>query len=202
MDTRIMLSAMVLAVAGLMGGSALAAMPDKTAPDFSLLDQKGNNVKLSDFKGQIVVLEWTNPDCMTVQRLYRDGSMQKLAKSYTGKGVIWLAINSSSGSSSEMNSTWANKEKISYAVLDDHEGSVAEHYGVTKTPEMFVIDRNGDIVYHGALDNDASGKRWFGVENYVSTALDSLLHGKSVAIIETRPYGCALSSEASTGMAR
>ncbi|PYI40568.1 MAG: thioredoxin family protein, partial [Verrucomicrobia bacterium] len=64
------------------------------APDFSLPDAKGGTQSLSQYKGKYVVLEWFNPECPFVKKHYGSGNMQKLQDQYTGKGVVWLTIDS------------------------------------------------------------------------------------------------------------
>src|SRR5882757_9305674 len=64
------------------------------APDFSLTDSKGKAQTVSQYKGKYVVLEWFNPECPFVKKHYGSGNMQKLQDEYTGKGVVWLTINS------------------------------------------------------------------------------------------------------------
>jgi peroxiredoxin len=162
------------------------------APDFTLTDQKGNTVQLSDFKGKVVVLEWTNPDCPFVQRHYKAGTMARLAKTYAGKGVVWLAINSTYYMNRKRDAAWAEQQQIAYPVLGDHDGKVGKAYGAKSSPHMFVIDAKGNIAYRGAIDNDASGEKKEGVVNYVALALDAVLAGKPVAVTETRPYGCSV----------
>jgi len=190
------LAAAVVAVVtlGLYGLRAQAqnAPVQKPAPDFTLMDQKGNTVKLSDFKGKVVVLEWTNTDCPFVQRHYKAGTMATLAKIYAPRGVVWLAINSSYSMNQEKNAVWAEKQQIAYPVLDDHAGTVGKAYGAKSTPHMFVLDAAGNIVYQGAIDNDASGERKEGVVNYVAQALNEVLAGKPVSIPETKSYGCSV----------
>src|SRR6201990_1785190 len=65
------------------------------APDFSVADSKGKTQSLSQYKGKYVVLEWFNPDCPFVKKHYGSGNMQKLQEEFTGKGVVWLSVDSS-----------------------------------------------------------------------------------------------------------
>src|SRR6185437_5915344 len=75
---------------------ALDAPPvGSAAPDFSLTDAKGKSHSLSEYKGKYVVLEWFNPECPFVKKHYGSDNMQKLQQEYTGKGVVWLTIDSS-----------------------------------------------------------------------------------------------------------
>src|ERR1700674_1629022 len=65
-----------------------------TAPDFSVSDSKGKTQSVSQYKGKYVVLEWFNPECPFVKKHYGGGNMQKLQEEFTGKGVIWLSVDS------------------------------------------------------------------------------------------------------------
>ena len=65
------------------------------APSFSLQTDGGGDISLKDLKGQTVVLEWWNPECPFVGKHYGSGSMQRLQKEWTGKGVAWLTVDSS-----------------------------------------------------------------------------------------------------------
>src|SRR2546423_15421430 len=64
------------------------------APDFSAPDANGKTQSLSQYKGKYVVLEWFNPECPFVKKHYGSDNMQKLQREYTGKGVVWLTIDS------------------------------------------------------------------------------------------------------------
>jgi peroxiredoxin len=161
------------------------------APDFTLQDQDGKPVTLSDYKGKIVVLEWFNGECPYVQRHYKSKTMQSLAGPYRDKGVVWLAINSTSTADRKVNKAWVEKYKLDYPILDDHTGKVGKLYGAKTTPHMFVIDRDGNVVYKGAIDDDPSGKKEHAA-NYVAEVLQNLTDGQSVALKETKPYGCSV----------
>jgi len=161
------------------------------APEFSLKDENGKSVNLADYKGKIVVLEWTNPDCPFVQRHYEQHTMTNLASQYKDKGVAWLAINSNGGDNAKADSEWARKNHLAYPVLDDSEGQVASAYQAKSTPDMFIINKDGTLAYGGGIDNDPDGDNAHRV-NYVQQALDEILAGKSVSIPETKSYGCGV----------
>src|ERR1051326_7417327 len=74
--------------------SADAPPVGSAAPEFSLPDASGKTHSLSDYKGKYVVLEWFNPECPFVKKHYGSDNMQKLQAEYTGKGVVWLTIDS------------------------------------------------------------------------------------------------------------
>ena len=170
------------------------AMVGSMAPSFTLKDQSGNDVSLADCKGKIVVLEWFNNECPFVVKHYSKGDMNALASKYEAKGVKWLAINSTHSANIDSNKEIAGEWKIDRPILDDSEGVVGREFGATNTPNMFVIDADGKIVYRGAID-DKNTSRVSDIassKNYVAAALDDVLAGKPVSQPETKPYGCSV----------
>jgi peroxiredoxin len=195
-----------LALAAALTLPLLAAAPagaqtvGQPAPDFSAPDLLGKPVKLSDFKGKYVVLEWVNPECPYVRRHYDTGNMPELQKELATKGVVWLAVNSSSQSSGEFTppeqmAKWiADKGGAPRATLIDKDGKVGRLYGARTTPHMYVIDPQGKLIYAGAIDD----KRWASAEetksarNHVRAALTEAMSGKPVSVAATSPYGCSV----------
>jgi len=182
----------ILAVAG---GAAAGPGVDvgDNAPGFTLEDAAGHEVSLGDFKGKVVVLEWTNPDCPFVKRHYQENSMNKLASAYSDSGVVWLTINSTNYMDAAANASFAKKEDIGWPVLVDQDGAVGHAYGAVTTPHMFIIDTKGIVVYEGAIDDDPRGNMEAGARtNYVANALNDVAAGQSVSTPETKPYGCSV----------
>ena len=167
----------------------------KQAPDFELKSFDGQTVKLSSHKGRVVVLEWVNPECPFSRYHYETTpTMANLAKKYQDKEVVWLAINSTSHTTSEANREFAQKHKLPFPILDDRSGLVGRLYGARNTPHMFVIDKTGAIAYEGAIDNAPLGKSepGAGSVNHVDKAISELLAGKNVSLSATPPYGCTV----------
>ena len=182
----------MIAVAGGAAVEANVAVGD-TAPAFTLSDATGKKVSLADFKGRIVVLEWTNPDCPFIQRHLKEGSMKNLTSAYSESGIVWLTINSTHYMDREANASLAEKEHIGWPILVDQDGKVGHAYGAATTPHMFIIDEKGVVVYAGAIDDDPRGNKEVGARtNYVAKALDELAAGKPVSMPETKPYGCSV----------
>ncbi|MGN6506200.1 MAG: thioredoxin family protein [Tepidisphaeraceae bacterium] len=193
---RRILTASVLAIGvlGLAGISRAGVSVGEQAPGFTLKDQSGKSVSLSDFAGKTVVLEWFNDGCPFVRKHYKTGAMNTLAKKYEAKGVVWLAINSTSSASIESNARAAKKMSIDRPILDDSSGTVGHAYGATNTPDMVVIDPAGKVVYKGAIDSvpSADPDDIAGAKNFVAQALDEVLAGKPVTQSQTKPYGCTV----------
>ena len=177
-----------------------AVEPGQQAPDFTLNDSKGQPRKLSEFRGKVVVLEWLNHDCPFVKKHYSGGNMQKLQKEYTAKDVIWLSIISSAPGKQghrtgpQADADTKDKNASPTSVLLDPAGEVGQKYEAKTTPEMFVIDKEGKVIYAGAIDSIKStdSADIAKAENYVRQALDAALAGKPVPTPSTRPYGCSV----------
>jgi len=170
------------------------------APDFSLTDSKGKTQSVSQYKGKYVVLEWFNPECPFVKKHYGSGNMQKLQEEFTGKGVVWLSVDSSApGQQGHLTAEQANarmsewKTKQTALVLDP-DGKAGQSYGAKNTPHMFVINPEGKIVYEGAIDSKATPDPAdiANSTNYVKVALEESLAGKAVSNANTKPYGCSV----------
>lgn len=160
------------------------------APGFTLEDQSGSIVSLSDFGDKMVVLEWMNPDCPFVQRHYKAKTMTTLAEQYGD--VVWIAINSTHYMTKEDDKTWVEKYNLSYPILDDNPGKVGRVYGAKTTPHMFIIDKSGILVYQGAIDDDPGGSKKGNALNYVNKALEEIQAGRAVTVSQTKPYGCSV----------
>ena len=174
---------------------AAAAEIGKPAPDFVLKDLDGKPVKLSDYKGKTVVLEWFNPECPVVASQHSKGVLKDYASKAVADGVVWLAINSGAsgmqGHGVEKNQKMRGEWKLNHPILLDEAGTVGRAYAAKTTPHMFVIDAKGTLVYRGAIDNNSSGEPEGGkLVNYVEAALADLKAGREVATKETKSYGC------------
>jgi peroxiredoxin len=200
---------LLLTLAAAFVGSAVFASDvppvGSAAPEFSLPDANGKTHSLSEYKGKYVVLEWFNPECPFVKKHYGSDNMQKLQREYTGKGVVWLTIDSNApGSEGNLTPEQAQKVMASWktkqtALLLDPESNVAKLYGAKNTPDMIVINPEGKIVYEGAIDSKASPNPADipSSTNYVKSALDESLAGKPVSNPTTKPYGCSVKYKSS-----
>jgi peroxiredoxin len=170
------------------------------APDFSVSDSKGKTHSVSQYKGKYIVLEWFNPECPFVKKHYGSGNMQKLQEEFTGKGVVWLSVDSSApGKEGSLTSEEAEKKMSEWkthqtALLLDPDAKAARAYSAKNTPHMFVINPEGKIIYEGAIDSKATPNPAdiASSTNYVKAALEESLAGKPVTTPSSRPYGCSV----------
>ena len=194
---------LVLPISALFAGALCAADAPKVgvpAPSFSLPGADGNTYWLGKYKGKYVVLEWFNPGCPFVQKHYKSENMQKLQKEFTGKGVTWLTIDSSApGAQGHLSPEEAKKQMADWqmnptALLLDPEGNVGHAYHATNTPRMFIINPEGKLIYEGAIDSKASidTSDIPNSTNYVRTALEEAMAGKSISTAQTKAYGCSV----------
>lgn len=179
---------------------ARAATIGQAAPAFELKDVGGKSVKLADFKGKHVVLEWTNPNCPFVVKHYGTQNMQGLQKEFTAKDVVWLVVTSTAPGTSDHLAPAALSAKYkawgasATHMLSDDSGAVGKAYGAKTTPHMFVIDPKGMLVYAGGIDDRRSANPTDvkDAKNHVRAALDESLAGKAVSVPTAAPYGCAI----------
>ena len=199
-----MKSKLITALLTLVASTALYAADSPAvgtnAPDFSVTDSKGKTQSISQYKGKYVVLEWFNPECPFVKKHYGGGNMQKLQEEFTGKGVVWLSVDSSApGKEGHLTAEQANQKMTEWktkqtALLLDPDGKAGQTYGAKNTPHMFIINPEGKVIYEGAIDSKASANPAdiTSATNYVKVALEESLGGKPVSTANTKPYGCSV----------
>ena len=169
------------------------SMKYKKAHLFNLKAQDGKQVKLSDYEGKIVVLEWFNYECPFVRYHYETKkTMVELAARYKARDVVWLAVNSTKHATGEQSQQYAQQHGIMVPILDDHSGATGRAYHAKTTPHMYIIDKQGNIVYTGAIDSAPLGKSQGRVVNYVDKALAELTAGERITTPAAKPYGCSV----------
>jgi peroxiredoxin len=172
---------------GLAAAPAHAAKVGEAAPEFTATDSNGKTVSLSQYRGKLVVLEWHNQDCPFVVKHYASGNMQKLQKEWTGKQVVWLSVISSApGKQGHVDGAGANLDVQKHratptATLLDPKGEIGRLYGAKTTPHMFIIGKDGKLLYNGAIDDKPT-----------TQALTEAAAGKPISTPTTPPYGCSV----------
>ena len=171
----------------------------QAAPDFTLVSAEGEQVSLSDFRGRVVVLEWTNEDCPYVRKHYT-GAMQALQQEATENGVVWLTIISSAPGTQgyvegEAARQWRERHDAHFThLLADPTGETGRAYGAVTTPDMRVIDEQGRIIFAGGIDDRPSADvaTLEGATPFVRVALEEHAAGRPVTTPFAQPYRCSI----------
>lgn len=182
------------------GAQTLTPAAGSQAPAFTATDDLGRQVRLSDYAGRFVVLEWHEKGCPYVAKHYRGGHMQRMQQEWMKRGVAWILVTSSA----EGNRSYLTpKESRAYlasinaaptAHLLDTRGVVGRQYGVTTALHMVIVNPEVRVVYNGAIDDKpttAAGDLAT-ARNYVADALTLALSAKAVQTASTTPYGCSV----------
>lgn len=188
--------AALLPIAAIAQGARVGA----PAPAFTATDSRGQTEALGQYRGKFVVLEWHNQGCPYTRKHYASGNMQNLQKQWTAKGVVWFTVISSAPGEqgyvtpSQENAYLTQMHAVPTAALIDADGKLGHLYNAKTTPEMFVIDPAGKLIYAGAIDDKPTPDPGdiHGADNYVSDALTAAMAGKAVAMPYTRSYGCSV----------
>jgi peroxiredoxin len=201
MMSRFRISTFALLTAGLpLSGIAQQVRVGAPAPAFTATDSQGKSEALDQFHGKYVVLEWHNQGCPYTRKHYVSGNMEALQKEWTAKGVAWFTVISSAPgeqgyvTAAQENAYVAKMHAAPSAVLLDPNGKLGRLYDAKTTPEMFVIDPSGKLIYEGAIDDRPTPDPGdvHGANNYVSDALTEAMAGKAITTPYTRPYGCSV----------
>jgi peroxiredoxin len=203
MTMRPLLLTLVCAAAFGLGVSlthAASATVGQAAPNFTLPGADGKSHSLARYAGKFVVLEWTNPNCPFVKKFYGSNTMQNLQKEETAKGVVWLRINSGAPghdgyqTAADLASYVSENHVAATHSLIDADGKVGHTYGARNTPQMFVINPKGTLIYAGGIDNKPSADPAdiATATNYVRAALDEAMAGQPVKTPTAPPYGCSV----------
>lgn len=160
-----------------------------TVENFSLNDTDGAAKSLNDLKGKNgTLIVWLSAQCPVVKG-YKD-RINEIAAAYQSKGIAFVGINSNA--TEDLNWVKTNKTEFGYnfPILIDKDNVLADKWGATVTPEVYYLDAKNVLRYHGAIDNDRSGKNI--TDQYLKTAFDSSLAGKPIATSRANAFGCTI----------
>src|SRR5690606_13186325 len=154
-----------------------------------LKDLDGNEHSLSEHEGKPVVLIFVSQHCPWIQGA--QPQMNEVAKEYEAKGVVFYGIDSDAVNKVEDIRNYAKEKNVTYTILKDVGNKYADALNAQNTPEVFIVDKEGKLAYHGAFDNRRREAE-VGSENYVRMALDEILADKPVSVPEKRQWGCGI----------
>lgn len=161
---------------------------DLILEDFKLVDAEGKEQSFKALKGKNgTVVVFLSTKCPVVKG-YNE-RINQVFNEYKSRGIVFIGINSNSTESVEDIAAHA-KQNYAFPVLIDKGNVLADELQASVTPEVFLFDSNGKLVYKGAIDNDRSGQNV--TENYLKEALDSLLMKKQIAKNSTKAFGCTI----------
>ncbi len=157
--------------------------------NFTLEDYNGQKHTLTDYKdSKAIVVMFIATQC-PVSNSYND-RMNELYNEYHGKGVAFIAINSNKGESVEEIKNHATEHGFKFTVLKDWKNVVADKFGATVTPEIYVLNDNLEVLYHGRIDNSSKTERV--TSRDLKNALDDILTLKPIAVTSTKAFGCTI----------
>jgi len=160
-----------------------------TIDNFTLSDTNGSSQSLNDLKGKNgAVVIFLSAQCPVVKGYHE--RINQLAADYQAKGITFIGINSNSTESLDWVKSNAVEYGFKFPVLIDKNNVLADKLGASVTPEVFYVDAKNTLLYHGAVDNDRSGKNVS--ENYLRTAFDDSLAGKKIAKTSASAFGCTI----------
>jgi peroxiredoxin len=173
------------------GATSTVSFDKKIAP-FTLQTTDGKTTTVGDWdKSKATVLMFIATQC-PISNDY-NARMATLAQKYTSKGIRFVGINSNKQESGAEVESHAKKNGFSFAVLKDPKNAIADHFGAKVTPEIYIVNPTGDLIYRGRIDNSRQEN---GVnEKSLELALDAVLAGKAIAQRETRAFGCTIKRE-------
>jgi thioredoxin-related protein len=111
-----------------------------------------------------------------------------------GVGVIILNSNEatrSDGESFEDMQAYAKEQGYGFSYALDADSKMADAFGATRTPEVFLFDKTGKLVYHGAIDDNPNDPADV-TRKHAAIAIDEMLAGKTVSTTKTRFVGCGI----------
>ena len=168
-------------------GPAVVGQP---APDFALpsaTSGQPQRLALSLFHSATVVM-FLSVHC-PYSNAY-NSRMIALAQKYVPKGVSFVSVFSDQDESSAEIATYAKAQKFPFPALVDKGDVAADAYAARVTPETYVINSHGTLVYHGRIDNDMDPAN---VKTHdLANALDETLAGRAVAKATTKAFGCSI----------
>ena len=191
----VLVSFVIIALAAVAGsGSSVSDLPAPPAigtviDDFKLPDFDGKEHSLNSLKGaKGTVVIFIATKC-PVSNAYND-RMEKVAADYKAKGVNVIGINSNNTEPAAEVKSHAADKHLTFTILKDDGNKIADRLGATRTPEAYVLDASGKLVYHGRIDN--SQKLEGIASNDLREALDELLAGKAISKTGGAAFGCTI----------
>lgn len=157
--------------------------------DFELSTMTGTEYRISDYRNQILVIDFWSAECPVSQKY--DTYLKKFVNSYGPQGVTLLAIDSNVYEDEGDILRTSRKQELNFPILRDARNRVADYFDALTTPHVFVLDQSRRLRYRGAID-DITFRNKVATVNYLEQAVDALLQGQELSRRESEPYGCTI----------
>jgi peroxiredoxin len=160
-----------------------------SVPEFTLPDTNGISQSLASLKGSKgTIILFTSARCPMVVAYHE--RLQQIAADYKAKGINVIGINSNVTEAADELKQHAVANKLAYSVLRDEGSKVADQFHAQVTPEIYLLNADGKLVYHGGVDDNRSPE--LVKATYLRDALDAMLQGKPIERTQTRAFGCTV----------
>lgn len=156
--------------------------------DFTINNYDGATYTLSNSGAKATVLIFVSTECPNVQP-YTD-RLIKLVDQFGSNGIAFWGINSNKTEPTEDVMNHAASLKYNFPVLKDVNNIVADQFSAQRTPEVFVVDSDMKLIYHGRIDDNRDENKVS--SNDLSNALNEFLAGKEISVSETKAFGCSI----------
>jgi len=157
--------------------------------NFTLKDYNGKEHSLSDFKDSTAIAVMFIATQCPVSNAYNE-RMVALYNDYHPKGIAFVGINSNKQEDIDEVKEHSQTHNFQFPVLKDWDNVIADEFGASVTPEIYVLNSNFEELYHGRIDDS---KREVNVKSQdLRAALDEILAGKPVTNTETKAFGCTI----------
>jgi len=163
--------------------------------NLDLLNIDEKKISLNDIKGDKGTLViFSSNTCPWVIRW--EGRYVKLAEKYTSQGIGMVAINSNSARFNESESLekmkeHSNEKNYNFLYVQDKDSRLAKLFGATKTPHIYLFNSNDELVYKGAIDDNARNPDKVN-ESYLFNAIDEMLNGEIIKKPISKALGCSI----------
>ena len=161
----------------------------EVAPDFTLPDPDGKQHSLASLKGKAgTVIIFVATKC-PISNAYNE-RMQKLADDYRARGVNVVGINPNVAELADEVKRHAAENGLKFPILKDTGNKIADRYDAQVTPEAYLLDASGKLVYRGRIDNSRNGDSISSTD--LRDAIEAVLAGKPVEKAEVKAFGCSI----------
>ena len=186
---KILLTIMISTVGVLLIAAVNNYSLQEKIENFTLKDYYGKEHSLSDYKdSKAIVIMFIATEC-PVSNAY-NSRMEDIYKNYNQKNVAFIGINSNKAESVERIKEHAKEKGLTFTILKDEKNIIADKFEASFTPEVYVLNGNFELLYHGRIDNSKNESDV--VSNDLENTLNEILAGKEVSKKETKAFGCTI----------